>query len=110
MPTVWDETLVPDGEPGEHLVMARRSGRNWFVGALTNSQARRLPLQLSFLGPGKWKVRLWKDAGDSGVNAEHLETEDREVAAGDSLVFDCAMSGGGVAWLRPAEASERINY
>lgn len=97
VPTVWDETRVLDGEVGQHLVMARRSGDDWFLGAMTARQARHIPVSLGFLGPGQWKMRLWTDAPDSDVNAEHLQTEDRLVTAGDTLDLSLAPCGGAVA-------------
>jgi alpha-glucosidase len=97
VPTVWDDTRVPDGEVAKHLVMVRRSGDDWFLGALTDSNAREIPVKLDFLGPGRWKLRLWKDAADSNINAEHLEVEERVVSAGDTLHLQMAPAGGAVA-------------
>lgn len=99
VPTVWDQTRVLSGAVAEHIVMARRSGHDWFIGALTNSNPRRLPLKLDFLGAGRWKLRWWHDAADSGEKAEHLEIEDRVVTAGDTLDFQLAPAGGAVARL-----------
>lgn len=97
VPTVWDDTRVPDGAVAQHLVMVRRSGNQWFLGALTDREARQISVKLDFLGPGPWKVRVWKDAADSDHNAEHLETEERKVTAADSLLLKLAPSGGTVA-------------
>ncbi|MDB6127608.1 MAG: hypothetical protein JWM35_1504, partial [Verrucomicrobia bacterium] len=101
VPTVWDETRVLDGAVGEHLVMARQSGNTWFLGALTDRNAREIPVKLDFLGAGRWKLRLWQDAADSGVNAEHLEISEREVTAADSLHLRLAPAGGAVAQFEP---------
>jgi alpha-glucosidase len=100
VPTVWDETRVLDGEVGRHLVMARRSGRDWFLGALTDASERKLPVKLDFLGPGRWKLRLWKDAADSDINAELVEVEERSVTAADTLQVQLAPAGGAVARFR----------
>jgi alpha-glucosidase len=97
VPTVWDETRVVSGAVAEHIVMARRSGADWFVGALTNNNPRRLPLKLDFLGAGRWKVRWWHDADDSAEKAEHIEIEDRVVTSGDTLDLRLAPAGGAVA-------------
>jgi alpha-glucosidase len=101
VPTVWDETRVLDGAVAEHLVMARRSGNDWFLGALTDSHAREIPVKLDFLGPGRWKLRLWKDAADSDVNAEHLEVEEREATPVDTLMLKLSPAGGAVARFQP---------
>ena len=54
VPTVWDETRVLSATVGEHILVARRSGSDWYVGALTNWTPRDLEVPLSFLGaPGR---------------------------------------------------------
>jgi alpha-glucosidase len=100
VPTVWDDTRVLDAEVGEYLVMARRSGNDWFLGALTNSNAREIAVKLDFLGKGRWTARIWKDAADSHVNAEHLDVEDRSVNPADTLNFHLAPGGGCVVHFR----------
>jgi alpha-glucosidase len=100
VPTVWDDTRVLDGAVGEHLVMARRSGDAWFLGALTNSQPRELAIKLDFLGPGSWKLQFWKDGADASENAEHLATEERTVQSGETLSLRLAPAGGCVARLQ----------
>jgi alpha-glucosidase len=100
VPTVWDETRVLDGEVARHLVIARRAGDRWFLGALTDTNEREIPVRLDFLTKGKWTLRLWKDAADSGIEAEHIVTEEREVAPGDTLKIQMAPSGGCAAVLQ----------
>ncbi len=94
VPTVWDDTKVLQGEVASHLVMARRSGEDWFLGALTASTARTVEVKLDFLGRGRWKARLWQDAADSNVNAEHLDIVERSVTRGDTLTLKLAPAGG----------------
>ena len=101
VPTVWDETRVLDGAVGEHLVMVRRHGDRWFLGALTDRNARDIPVKLDFLGPGSWTLRLWKDAPDSNTVGEHLVTEQRTVTAADTLTLPLACAGGAVASFEP---------
>ena len=51
----WDTTRVLDGRIGDYVAVARRErgGQTWFVGAITDEQARTLDVPLSFLTPGK---------------------------------------------------------
>ncbi len=63
IPTTWDETVSLDGQIGEYVVMARRKGDVWYVGALNNWTPRDLEIDLSFLPAGKAVV--FQD----GVNA-----------------------------------------
>lgn len=53
IPTTWDETQVIQGTPGQYVTTARRKGNDWFVGTLTNNDARNLKISLSFLPRGK---------------------------------------------------------
>jgi alpha-glucosidase len=99
VPTVWDETRVLDGAVGEHLVMVRRSGDQWYLGAMTNRQPREIPVKLDFLDRGRWRVKLWHDADDSGENAEHLAVDEKIVAAGDTITLELAPAGGCVGIL-----------
>jgi alpha-glucosidase len=98
VPTVWDETRVVSGVVAEHLVIARRSGPDWYLAALNNSYSRVRTVKLDFLGEGRWHLRWWHDAPDSSDNPEHLDIEERDVSAGDTL--DVRMAGGGGAVLR----------
>jgi len=100
VPTVWDDTRVLDGAVSQHIVMVRKSGDDWFLGALTNSEPRELNIKLDFLGAGSWKMRLWKDGADAAENAEHLATEDRTVQSSDTLIMRLAPAGGCVARLQ----------
>ena len=50
IPTVWDETVALDGKIAEYVVIARRSGSTWYIGALGNWEARDLEIDLSPLG------------------------------------------------------------
>lgn len=66
IPTVWDETVSLDGEVGQHVTIARRSGNTWYVGSLNNWDAREMEIDLSFLGQGSFEVEAFRD----GINAD----------------------------------------
>ena len=99
VPTVWDDTKVLEGEVGKQLVIARRSGTQWFLAGLTDSTSRIATMNVGFLGKGKWRMRIWKDAPDSDTNAEQLATEEREVTSGDKITIPMAPAGGFAAVL-----------
>jgi alpha-glucosidase len=102
IPTVWDETRVLSGAVGEYIVTLRRSGQQWYLGALTNGYERVKTVPLSFLGPGRWKLRWWHDALSSALHAEDLEVEDRVVSASDTLDIHMQPGGGAVMHFVPA--------
>ena len=66
IPTVWDETKALDGKVSDYVVMARRSGNTWYVGAMTDWDARDLEIDLSFLPAGEYTIEVFKD----GINAD----------------------------------------
>ncbi len=96
IPTVWDETVALDGKVAEYVAMARRQGDEWFVGALTNWDARDMELDLSFLGTGNYSIELYKD----GINAHRAGRDyKKEVIAvpGDRKLKIKMAPGGGFA-------------
>ena len=60
-PTVFDESIALDGEPGEFIIQARRSGNDWFVGCMTNTEARTVSVPTEFLPKGKYEVTIYND-------------------------------------------------
>ncbi|HEY4763067.1 MAG TPA: glycoside hydrolase family 97 protein [Candidatus Sulfotelmatobacter sp.] len=66
VPTVWDETKVLDGRIADYVIVARRNGRDWYVGAMTDWTPRNLEIDLSFLPEGNFSMDAYQD----GVNAE----------------------------------------
>jgi alpha-glucosidase len=103
LPIVWDETRGLAGEVGEYVAEARRNGKNWYLAAISDRNARELAVPLKFLDTGDWKVTLWEDAPDSDQNAEHLVRNERAARSSDTLVLKLAPSGGTVAILSPAK-------
>ncbi len=62
LPTVWDDTNIIEGYPGEYAVVARKSGNTWFVGALNGEQERDYAISFDFLDPNqKYNATIFKD-------------------------------------------------
>lgn len=90
IPTVWDETRVVSGAPGESAVIARRKGTVWYLGGITNTQARTLTIPLSFLEKAiEYRATLYEDDGRSGI-----KKREQRVAAPDALTANLLPSGG----------------
>ncbi|MGN9842508.1 glycoside hydrolase family 97 catalytic domain-containing protein [Nonomuraea sp. H19] len=68
VPSAWDETRLLSGRPGDHVVLARRSGDRWFVGAGVSGPARGLDVPLTMLH-GRWLVEVVRD-GETGLVRE----------------------------------------
>jgi alpha-glucosidase len=101
VPTVWDETVVLSGEVGEWIAIARRSGEEWFIGAMSDWTPRELELDLSFLGSGSWEAELFQDGINANQNAEDYRRSVRAVDAARPLAIRLEAGGGWVARLRP---------
>jgi alpha-glucosidase len=83
IPTVWDETRVLDGRIGDYVVIARRKGQDWFVGALNDWTPRELEIDLaSFLPPATGHVRLDMVSFADGADAERVPTSYRRESTG----------------------------
>ncbi|HEU4722736.1 MAG TPA: glycoside hydrolase family 97 protein [Gemmatimonadaceae bacterium] len=100
VPVLWDDTRVLDAAVGSHVLMARRRGAEWFVGAMTNNSARSLTLDLAFLGAGRYTMDAWSDGINADRNATDFRKETRTVSATDKLTLQLAPGGGFVARVR----------
>jgi len=101
VPVVWDETRVLAGRPAEHIVVARRKGEAWYVGAMTNWEARNVPLELGFLGVGEYEAQIFADGPDAASVATSLAVETKRVMAGDRLDLRLAPGGGAAVIFAP---------
>lgn len=97
VPVVWDDTKALDAVFGDYVVVARRSGDDWYVGALTGWDARDLEIDFSFLGEGDYTIDIFQD----GVNAEKYASDykkvTKSVTSSDKLPVHLASGGGWAA-------------
>lgn len=101
VPTDWETTQVIHGELGEVATMARKDRRSedWYVGAITNGDARRLTLPLSFLTPGRrYRAEIYRDGEQADYRDDKrrfdLVVEQRTVQSSDTLPLNLAPGGG----------------
>ena len=101
IPSVWDDSRALDGEIGEYIVQARRSGNDWFVGAMTNTEARTITLTTDFLEPGKkYMLHLYED--DDKLNTRtKVRSTHKKIKAGDKLVLKLKANGGAALHFTP---------
>lgn len=91
-----EETRVLQGKMGETIVMARKSGGNWYVGGMTDWTARTITLDFDFLGEGTYEVTLFKDGVNADKQAEDYKKEVFTVTSTSKKEIRLA-SGGGFA-------------
>ena len=129
----WDETRVLDAEIGRYISLARRSGDQWFVGALADEEGLKSCISLDFLEEGLvYDVTLYEDAPDA--HYEFLGPENKGVARANNLEMKphktrrelyqvkkitakkadlvpivIAPGGGHCMWIRPANTQTGIS-
>ncbi len=101
VPTVWDETRVPNGDPSKFVTIARRHGDTWYLGSMTNWDARELDVPLDFLGAGSFEAQIFADGPDAGQIATALKITTRRVSSGDKLSLQLAPGGGAAVIFTP---------
>lgn len=94
VPTIWDETIPLNGKVSEYLAMARKKDNIWYVGALTNWEARNMELDLSFLGKGEYQAEIFED----GINADRVGKDYKrsiqQISANRKFKIHMASGGG----------------
>ncbi|SFU56398.1 alpha-glucosidase [Pseudoduganella namucuonensis] len=103
IPATWDETRVPQGQPGQFVTTARRKGAEWFVGTITNNDSRKLKIKLDFLDKGRQYVaHIYAD--DPALDTK-TKVAVRKMKVDSTTVIDASLlaSGGQAIWLRPAQ-------
>lgn len=94
VPTVWDDTKILAGEVGQYIVTARRSGADWYLGAITNNNERNVNIDFNFLDVGvTYKAILYYDDLTSPSKTKVSQRE-FEITNATKLNFDLKSSGG----------------
>ncbi|MEO8766212.1 MAG: glycoside hydrolase family 97 protein [Ginsengibacter sp.] len=97
IPTVWDTTTALDCKVGEYVSVARKHGKEWYIGAMTNWTPRELNIKLDFLQKGNYTIEFFKDGINADRNAMDYKREVRSVTNTDELKIELAPGGGWVA-------------
>lgn len=110
----WDDTRILEAEPGDYITIARKAkgSENWFLGSITDENARKSTLKLDFLTPEKWYVAdLYIDAKDADwqKNPMSYKIEHYLVNAKTKLKLEMANGGGAAVSFRPATETDRKN-
>jgi alpha-glucosidase len=101
VPASWDETRVLNGVPPKYITMARRRGNEWFVGSITDWDARDLDVPLSFLGSGAYDAEIYADGPNAATQPKDSVVEKRRVNAQTVLKLKLAPGGGSAIRLVP---------
>lgn len=94
IPTIWDETRGLCGEVGKYIAIARCSGNDWYVGAMTDWSSRELVLDLSFLPEGSYEVEIYRDGANAYRIARDYKKTVMELPSDRRLTVRMAPGGG----------------
>jgi alpha-glucosidase len=97
VPSVWDETLVLNAKVGDYVLIARQSGSDWYVGAMTDWNRRELNIDFSFLPRGEYTIHIYQD----GINADRYASDYKKrvekISSTDKMKIKLAPGGGWAA-------------
>ena len=100
IPSVWDDTKALDGKIAEYVVVARRSGNDWYVGAMNNWTAREVELDLSFLPAGDFSMASYEDGPNADRMAGDYRLTKTKVSKSTKLKIKLAPGGGWAAHIQ----------
>lgn len=102
IPATWDDTRTLIAQPGELVAIARRNGREWWIGALGGRKSRELNLPLQFLGDDEYQAHIYADDPSA---AQRYQVRTQRFTGKDNLALQLAPAGGTLIRLRRADQS-----
>lgn len=96
LPTTWDETIVPAAKVAQWVSVARRKGKDWYIGVINNSTARQVSIPLGFLPAGSFEATIYKDGADAVHHPNALLQENTTMTASSKLSLHLPSGGGAV--------------
>jgi hypothetical protein len=111
VPVDWDDTRILEAEPGDYVTIARKAKNKdeWYVGAITDENARTSNIPLSYLTPKRWYVAtIYSDAPDAHWESNPMKYQIRSFLVNErtTLSVKLASGGGAAISLKPASAEE----
>ncbi len=106
--TTWDDTQVLQGEVAEYISIARRKGDEWFVGTITNNDARNLTVDMNFLSPDTEYIAEVYTDGDKNIETRtKVKVATYRVDSKCKMTFKLKASGGAAIRLIPNTENNR---
>lgn len=94
VPTTWDETKVLDAKISQYVLLARRNGNDWYVGAMTDWTPRDLEVDFSFLPEGSFTLDAYQDGVNADRNASDVKKSTQQITRSTKLKIHLAPGGG----------------
>lgn len=102
VPVVWEETIVLDAKVGEYIVIARKSGSDWYLAAMTNWDAREFTVDLSRVSKGIFQLEEYIDGINADRNGNDYKKKVGTISTENEFIVKLAPGGGWAAILRGA--------
>jgi alpha-glucosidase len=103
IPVIWDDIACIDGKTGDYVVLARRSGKEWYAGAITDWSERDFDVDFSFLPVGNYRIKIFQDGVNADRYASDYSISEANFNAGDKMHIHLAPGGGWAAKITPVE-------
>ncbi len=97
VPTVWDRTIAIEAKVGDYIVVARKIGDDWYVGAMTDEEPRKSEIDMSFLDPGTYTIEIYQDGINADRHGNDFKKITKKISSGENLEIKLAPGGGWAA-------------
>ncbi|HEX6803589.1 MAG TPA: glycoside hydrolase family 97 protein [Terriglobales bacterium] len=94
VPTTWDDSKVLDARMSQYVLLARKNGSDWWIGAMTDWTPRDLELDLSFLPEGNFSMDSYEDGVNAGRDATDYRKSTQQVSRATRMKIHLAPGGG----------------
>jgi alpha-glucosidase len=101
VPSVWDDTKVLDARIADYVLVARRNGHDWYVGAMTDWTPRELEVDFSFLPEGNFQMEAFQDGVNADRQASDYKIVKTQVNKATKMKIKLALGGGWAARIVP---------
>jgi glucan 1,4-alpha-glucosidase len=98
VPTDWDDTKILAAEPGEYIAIARKTkGKSdWFLGAITDENAREVSINLDFLDPdASYEAQIYQDSPDAHWKTKPESYQINKQTVNQKTVLTLKLASGG---------------
>ena len=102
LPTTWDDIVPLAGKVGDYVVVARRKGNDWYIGALNDWTPRDVEVNLAFLNDGAFRATICEDGMNAASAAIDYRFTEKDITKKTTLLLRMAPGGGYVAKISPA--------
>lgn len=101
VPSVWDMTIPLDAQLGKYILIAKQKENDWYVGGMSNWDARTVTVNFDFLAPGvDYEAEIFRDSPESGDHPTQYVRETLTITKNSTLNVDMAKGGGFVIHIK----------